>query len=299
MCPNRCGVSFERDVLEDHMRMCSLQKIQCEFSYAGCGAVFVRDHQKEHMEQNTQKHLALVAAATLRTSQEQKEVFEQKSREQQQWFEMKLAEKDSQIKTLKELFEKKLGEQREEFHKQQRMLEEKLEEKDQHIKTLEEQHESHINSLRMEVGIPPFEFTLFDYKENKESLKTVYSPPWYTHLGGYRLQIRLWPMGLLHGSGTHLTLYFYLLKGQNDSMLKFPARFTITLELLNQHRDQDHYTKKLTSSAIGKEMIANDGPIIANFKFIPNVNLTWNEHKQTQFLKHNCLKLRISHIVVQ
>ena len=238
----------------------------------------------------------LVAAATLTISQEQKDVFEQKSKEQQQWFEMKLAEKDSQIKKLEELFEKKLGEQREEFHKQQRMLEEKLEEKDQQIKTLEEQLGSDINSLRMEVGIPPFEFTLFDYKEKKE---TGYAPPWYTHPGGYKLQIRLWPTGLVHGSGTHLTLYFYLLKGQNDSKLKFPASFTVSLELLNQHRDQDHYTKKLTSSAIVKEKIASHTPIMFDYQFIPNVNLTWNEHKQTQFLKHNCLKFRISKIVVQ
>ena len=300
VCPNRCGASFERDVLEDHMKMCGLQKLQCEFSYAGCGAEFIRDHQKEHMEQNTQKHLALLAADTLRISKEQQETLAQKSKEQQQWFEMKLAEKDSQIKKLEELFEKKLGEQREEFHKQQRMLEEKLEERDQQIKTLEEQHGSHINSLRMEVGIPPFEFTLFDYKENKEREDSVYAPPWYTHPGGYKLQIRLWPMGLAHASGTHLTLYFYLLKGQNDSMLKFPASFTVTLELLNQHRDQCHYTKKLTSLAIRKEMIANDiMPIIADFQFIPNVNLIWNEHKQTQFLKYNCLKFRISEIVVQ
>ena len=26
MCPNRCGASFERDDLEDHMKMCGLQK---------------------------------------------------------------------------------------------------------------------------------------------------------------------------------------------------------------------------------------------------------------------------------
>ena len=72
VCPNKCGASFERDVLEDHMKMCGLQKLQCEFSYAGCGAEFIRNHQKEHI--NTQKHLALVAAATLRISQEQQQV---------------------------------------------------------------------------------------------------------------------------------------------------------------------------------------------------------------------------------
>ncbi len=62
-CPNGCGAHFERGDLEDHTKMCSLQKVQCEFSYAGCETEFIRDRQKDHMEQNTQKHLALIAAA--------------------------------------------------------------------------------------------------------------------------------------------------------------------------------------------------------------------------------------------
>ena len=65
-CCAECGASFEHN---------DSQMIQCEFSYAGCEAEFSRDHQKEHMEQNTQKHLALVAAATLRISQEQQQTF--------------------------------------------------------------------------------------------------------------------------------------------------------------------------------------------------------------------------------
>ena len=100
VCPNRCGASFERDVLEDHIKMCGLQKVQCEFSYAGCEAEFIRDHQQEHMEQNTQKHLALVAAATLRISKEQQQTFEQMLQEQQQAFDRKLEDKDSEIKAI-------------------------------------------------------------------------------------------------------------------------------------------------------------------------------------------------------
>ena len=140
VCPNRCGASFERDVLEDHIKMCGLQKLQCEFSYAGCGAEFIRDDQKEHMEQNTQKHLALVAAATLRISQEQQQTFEQKLQEQHQAFIKKLQEqerkldqqlkhKDLEIKAIvnneaSQLF----NEQRQQSEAQIRDLEEKLQE---------------------------------------------------------------------------------------------------------------------------------------------------------------------------
>ncbi len=85
-CPNGCVAHFERGDLEDHMKMCGQQKVQCEFSYAGCATEFLRDKQKEHMEQNTQEHLALIAA-TLKINQEQQQANKQKLQEQKQAFE--------------------------------------------------------------------------------------------------------------------------------------------------------------------------------------------------------------------
>ena len=82
-CPNGCGVHFERGDLEDHINMCSLQKVECKFNFAGCEAEFIRGQPKDHMEQNTQKHLALIAT-TLRISQEQQQAFDQKLQEQTQ-----------------------------------------------------------------------------------------------------------------------------------------------------------------------------------------------------------------------
>ena len=329
VCSNRCGASFERDVLEDHMKMCGLQKLQCEFSYAGCGAEFIRDHQKEHMEQNTQKHLALVAAATLRISQ----MFEQKFQEQQREFDQKLEDKhseikaivnktsqlvneqrqqsDAQIKDFKEklqeqqqnfeqsirkkdelakkeleeqqaVYEEKLGELREDFHKQQRMLEEKLEVRDQQIETLVKYHGSNdTDNLRMEVGILPYEFT-FSYKYNSKS------PHMYTHPGGYKFYMSLWPRGV----GNDVAVTVYSAKGFYDHKLKFPARFTITLELLNQHRDHDHYSRDI-KWAVHRPSSCDHGD---GSHFIPVTDLKWNVDRQTQYLKNDCLKLRICKI---
>ena len=290
-CPNRCGASFERDVLEDHLNMCGQQKLQCEFSYAGCGAEFIRDDQKQHMEQNTQKHLALVAAATLKFSQEQQQTFERKSKEQQQWFEMKLAEKHSQF----ELFEKKLGEQREEFHKQQRMLDKKLEEKDHQIRTLEDEQ----NRLRIEVGIPPYCITLSNFQDMKAKKVSINSPPVYTHNNGYKFQLSIQPKGILSNvrSRTYVAVSVFQLKGDHDDILKFPARFTITLELLNQHRDQDHHRRSIQCE-VPRRGVRSVLGMGYDFTFIPEVDLEWNPRKQTQYLKNDCLKFRITEIVV-
>ena len=39
-CPNLCGVTFERDFMEDHMKMCRLEEVGCEFSGVGCEGQF-------------------------------------------------------------------------------------------------------------------------------------------------------------------------------------------------------------------------------------------------------------------
>ena len=42
-CPNLCGVTFERDFMEDHMKMCRLEDVECEFSSVGCEDRFRRE----------------------------------------------------------------------------------------------------------------------------------------------------------------------------------------------------------------------------------------------------------------
>ena len=39
-CPNLCGVTFEHDFMEDHMKMCRLEKVGCEFNGVGCDGRF-------------------------------------------------------------------------------------------------------------------------------------------------------------------------------------------------------------------------------------------------------------------
>ena len=263
VCPNRCGASFERDVLEEHMKMCGLQKLQCEFSYAGCGAEFIRDHQKEHMEQNTQKHLALVAVATLRISQ----TFEQRLQEQQQ----ALDEKDVRINTLEE---------------QQRVFEKKIMEKDQQLQTLEEQHQSDINMLRMQAGVPPFDFIFPDFQESKVKNYTISTPlSGFTHPHGYMFYLTVWPNGSLK-NGHHVSVAIVSDECKHSDELP-SATFTVTLKLLNQHRDQDHFTVYVYctwgfATDLGS---AKD--------FISHADLEWNANKQTQYLKNDCLKFRV------
>ena len=69
-CPNLCGVTCNREVMEDHMKICRLEEVKCKFNDVGCGERFRREDQEEHTRQNYQRHLSLMAASTAETNRQ-------------------------------------------------------------------------------------------------------------------------------------------------------------------------------------------------------------------------------------
>ena len=329
-CPNRCGATFERDDLQDHMKMCRLEEVQCVFGNEGCQAKFIRENEDEHMDQNTQKHLALMPAATLRINQD----FERKLQEQQEVFEKKLEQNDKQIKRIEQklqVFEKKLVEkdeqvkqklekQGQEFQEQlggqQKEFQQQLQQRDDQIRKVQLKNEElqqlvernvqqmlpMINKMQSYADkcVPPHDITFSNYQQEKISNGFIDSPSMYTHPGGYTFRLRLLPNGARFSSGhrTHVSVTVYSLK--SDDSLKFPVKFTITLQLLNQHRDQDHYTRDIQCEIKTRENIGSLIYYIGSDRtFIPHAVLEWNRVKQTQYLKDDCLRFRVTKIVVR
>ena len=142
--------------------------------------------------------------------------------------------------------------------------------------------------------IPPYDITLSNYRQEKARNGIIDSPPMYTNPGGYKFRLRLYLNGLGNGAGTHASVGVDSLKSDHDAELKLPVKFTITVQLLNQHRDQDHHTRNIQCEIRTRETIY----IGTDSKFIPHAALEWNRDKQTQYLKDDCLKFRITKIVV-
>ena len=98
-CPNRCQIgAVECNTLEDHLNVCSLQVVECDFGYAGCTEKLQRQDIEKHIEDNMQKHLALMASVTMKLSQE----FEEKLQEQWDEFQGYLEQKDRRIEHIQE-----------------------------------------------------------------------------------------------------------------------------------------------------------------------------------------------------
>ena len=60
-CPNKCEVgSVPRDEIEEHMKMCPLELIQCEYHVVGCEERMARKDQKKHNKEKMEDHLSFI-----------------------------------------------------------------------------------------------------------------------------------------------------------------------------------------------------------------------------------------------
>ena len=100
LCPNLCGVTYGRGLMEDHITKCPLEEVACEFTGVGCVGKFRREKQEEHNSQNTHKHLTIIAAAAVKMNQQ----LLQKLKEMEQKFLKLQQEKSSQNEAAQNTF---------------------------------------------------------------------------------------------------------------------------------------------------------------------------------------------------
>ncbi|CAH3188236.1 unnamed protein product, partial [Porites lobata] len=72
-----------------------------------------------------------------------------------------------------------------------------------------------------------------------------YSPPFYTSRYGYKMCARIYLNGDGMGLGTHISVFFVVMRGQNDVTLRWPFRQMVTFMLLDQD-NVEHVIDTLT-----------------------------------------------------
>ncbi|CAF1036675.1 unnamed protein product, partial [Rotaria sp. Silwood1] len=73
-----------------------------------------------------------------------------------------------------------------------------------------------------------------------ERQTSIYSPPFYSSPNGYKMRARLYLNGDGNARRTHMSLFFVLMRGLNDPILKFPFNYTVTFCLYDQTSTQRH-----------------------------------------------------------
>ena len=142
---------------------------------------------------------------------------------------------------------------------------------------------------------PPWVIKMEGFLEKKKYNMQWYSDPVYSHFGGYKMCLRVDANGNRIGGGkdTHVSVFAYLMQGDNDDNLKWPFKGTIKVSLLNQLEDGQHHTKSPWTSfndRITEQERASGGQGLD--QFVSHQDLDYN----CQYLKDDTLFFRVDYI---
>ena len=137
-------------------------------------------------------------------------------------------------------------------------------------------------------NIPPVGFIMTGFLEKKQADKVWTSPPYYTHIGGYKFCLEVYPNGDGSGKGTHLSVYARLMEGEHDDELEWPFEGRITVKLLNQKTNNRHYRRLFVFNGQTNR--------VGFTEFISHTDLSYNPTTNTEYLQDDCLRLRVATI---
>ena len=155
-------------------------------------------------------------------------------------------------------------------------------------------------TIESRVCVPPFDFTMRDFEQQKAENDSSHSPSFHTHLRGYRMCLKVRPNGSNTGRGTHVSVYVCLMRGEWDNYLTWPFRGDITIQLLNQIEDKGHheYTLAFTNltpdSCAARVTASERAESWGKFQFISHSALNYDNN--CQYLKYDSLHFRITKV---
>ena len=337
-CPNHCTVyAIERENMEEHLRLdCPLERINCEFSFAGCEVEVPREELSSHLESNQVEHMSMLAAMNLRLNDDLTEKEEQIAqlsedfgtqlavvraesqreteslRKENTMLKKELTELKSNMADLMTSFkvtieQLKEGQTRQEIELKQNSetLRQEIAHLDSKCDTTKNELSEQCYSIHSHVGLFPIEFVMPDFESLRQSESDWQSMPFYSHLEGYRLCLVVTPNGVGTAKGSYVSVYAYLMQGEFDDRLKWPFRGSITIQLLNQlsNRIPAAATVNLrvtdTTSAQCISRVLNAERAQKGWgllKFARHEELVYNSVMNRQFLKDDCLHFRITKV---
>ena len=158
-----------------------------------------------------------------------------------------------------------------------------LQEKDQQIKEQQQQIDTLEVKFRCLEKYHPIELTMTGFRRYKTNETYWTSGSFYT---GYKVN----NLGVNpEGTHDHINVWMLVVKGDFDDQLRWPRDCTITIQLLNQLGDHNHFTKRVA----GEFTRPTPSTLWCDSQFIALSDLGYKPDMKTQYLKDDCLQFRI------
>ena len=232
---HECGEGeIERQHPKGHLEQtCPLEVIQCDFTYAGCGAQLQRRFMPAHMKQGIKDHLSLLSLVVpnLQTLVQQQGNLMKQMRDQIKQQGNLMKQMRDQIKRQADQI-KQQGDQMKQQGDQMKQQGDQMKQQGDQMKQQGDQMKHMENRIKqLEKPFSPVDIVMDDFEKLKKSNDIWYSPPFYTHLGGYRMCLRVYANGVGTGKGTHVSVFVCLMRGEFDDLLKWLFHGEVTIQL--------------------------------------------------------------------
>ncbi|XP_065920304.1 TNF receptor-associated factor 4-like [Dysidea avara] len=268
-CPNKCEVgSVLRGDVEEHMKMCPLELIQCEYHVVGCEERIVRKDQTKHNKEKIEEHLAFamhkltdmqsnVAIVELNSSQElaaaKQQLMQELATNERKHEESLLQIKKSSalvsygwgifcmviiaivLAVLAKFYDQKLLQLENDLATTTTDLRGFLAASEDHMYWLQTLF-SKASKLSFGDQVVPVIVKISEYSKKYKDNSDWLSTPFYTHNKGYKMCLNVNAAG-------GLSVQLYLMKGPYDNQLKWPLKGQCEVKLLNQISDDEHHSR--------------------------------------------------------
>uniref|UniRef100_A0A672RM02 TNF receptor-associated factor n=1 Tax=Sinocyclocheilus grahami TaxID=75366 RepID=A0A672RM02_SINGR len=267
----------------DHIKFCSKFRTPCRYHVVGCDMSVSTDKEKIHDHERACAHehlnlllhyimgmkvrlegLSVGAALELQLHSEKTKVADLGRRCQE--LEVKAGTFEDVVCVLNREVER-FATTTEASNRQHRLDQDKIEALSNKVRQLERQvGVKDLTVAEMEGRLREMSATTFDgvfiwrisdfTKKRQDAIAgrapAMFSPAFYTSKYGYKMCLRIYLNGDGTGRGTHLSLFFVVMRGMNDALLKWSFNQKVTLMLLDQSNREhiiDAFRPDITSSS--------------------------------------------------
>ncbi|KAI1905096.1 hypothetical protein AGOR_G00012410 [Albula goreensis] len=264
-----CGKKkIPREKFSDHIRTCGKSRTACPFSVLGCAAVVESDKQADHEQSSIPEHLRLLLGELGRVRQRtegpgewqedsglglyrapEEGVPSGSGAGQPSSLEKKVTALENILCVLNRELERN-SITLEAFSRQHRLDQDNIDNLTNKVKHLErslnmrELQLAETDSVLRELthctydGV--FVWKIVDFSRRRQEAvagraPAMFSPAFFSSKYGYKMCLRLYLNGDGTGRGTHLSLFFVVMRGKYDALLKWPFSQKVTLMLLDQN----------------------------------------------------------------
>uniref|UniRef100_A0A671UZG0 TNF receptor-associated factor n=1 Tax=Sparus aurata TaxID=8175 RepID=A0A671UZG0_SPAAU len=282
ICEGCAKKKIPREKYVDHIKFCSKFKAPCRFHVVGCDTSVEKEKIHDHERQCSYEHLNLLlhfimgikvsleslhafgAALELQLQSEKTKVAELSRRCQE--LELKVSTFENIVCVLNREMERSCTTM-EAYNRQHRLDQDKIEILNNKVRQLERtvslrdlsivEMDGKMREMSAATYDGIFVWKISDFTKKRQDAvagraPAMFSPAFYTSKYGYKMCLRIYLNGDGTGRGTHLSLFFVVMRGHSDALLKWPFNQKVTLMLLDQNNREhiiDAFRPDISSSS--------------------------------------------------